>query len=123
MECSVEASRSLDGASAIQSAGVGGTGPRVVPCPGGRLIRNGNVGPRSNAGLSIGLFKLCVLAALGGGPGGGGGRGIPGSHAGDWESTGVEPRSNVMSPVDAARLAAGARLVGLSTVDPVCSRA
>ena len=102
--------------SSLQSAGVGGTVSRLVPCPSVRLARSGSVGTRSKYEVSMGLFKLCVLAELGGGPGGGGGKGMPGSHAGEeLEATGVEPLPKLISPVDAALLAAGALLVGLSS--------
>ena len=43
---------------------------------------------------------------------------MPGSHAGeDWAASGVEPLPRVMSPVEAARLAPGAWLDGLSMGD------
>ena len=87
---------------------------RLVPWPGGRLARTGNEGPRSTDGLSIGRLRLCVRAAAGGGPGGGGGIFMPGSHtAGDLLAERDGSRARVMSPVDAALRAAGAREVGL----------
>lgn len=66
--------------SSLQSAGVGGTGSRLVPCPGGRLVRNAEGGASSAEGGSEALFMLCDRLVVGGGPGGGGGNGMPGSH-------------------------------------------
>lgn len=83
--CSGPCERSREGArffvpsSSLQSAGVGGTGSRVVPVPGGRLDRSGSVGANPEDGLSVGRFRLCERAD-GGGPGGGGGRGMCGSQ-------------------------------------------
>jgi len=72
-----------DTSSSTQSAGVGGTGPRLVPWPGGRLVE----------GAGIAAVKLLPDAepsddrlmlwdrVLGGSPGGGGGSGMPCSQA------------------------------------------
>lgn len=70
-----------DGASSsLQPAGVGGTGSRLVPSPGGRLLRGVNPDVRPDDWVSDGLLKLWDRFDDGGGPGGGGGNGIPGSH-------------------------------------------
>lgn len=91
--------------SSLQSAGVGGTASRLVPRPGGRLVRGPGGTTRSDAGDPDILLKLCDRDD-GGGPGGGGGNGMPGSHRywlGERLATrGVGPVS-LMPPVEAAR--------------------
>lgn len=68
------------GCSSLQSAGVGGTGARAVPLPGGRRDRDAETVRRSMGDDSKDLFRLCERVLAGGGPGGGGGNGMPGSH-------------------------------------------
>ena len=64
--------------SSTQSAGVGGTLPRVVPrTGGGRLAALLECGEFRDDGWSCKPLTLCDLE-VGGGPGGGGGSGIPG---------------------------------------------
>lgn len=88
-----------------QSAGVGGTGPKVEPLllGGGRLVGGDAIG-------SLDLlmsWTLCDRDAAGGGPGGGGGRGIPGSHL-VWEADRDLAEVGVsIAPVDTARRAPG----------------
>ena len=110
-ERSREGARSLVPSSSLQSAGVGGTVSRLVPVPGGRLDRSGSVGANPEDELSIGRFRLCERADVGGGPGGGGGRlGMFGSQVtglGEWLVERVDPPARPIPPVDAALLAAG----------------
>lgn len=109
-ERSGEHVRSLTASSSLQSAGVGGTVPRLVPVPGRRLDRNGSVGASTEDGLSIGRLRLCERAEAGGGPGGGGGRDIFGSQVtglGEWLVERDDPPARPIPPVDAALLAAG----------------
>ena len=63
----------------FQSAGVGGTGPRLVTPAGGRRLFTGGdmIGTEF---LSMDCTLCDLLDEGGGGPGGGGGRGMPGSH-------------------------------------------
>ena len=100
--------------SSTQFAGVGGTGPRLVPTPGGRLV----------LGAGTGAVKLLpdvdpsddrhILwdRAFGGSPGGGGGSGMPGSQPsrdGDLLSGLDEDPFIPIPPVEAALREAGGR--------------
>ena len=101
--------------SSRQSAGVGGTVSRLVPWPGGRLVRTGKVGASPVEGLPAGRLRLWDRAEAGGGPGGGGGSGIPGSHVGGERLVERDPfPARPIPPVEAALLAAGARDATLS---------
>lgn len=93
-----------------QFAGVGGTDPSAVPVDGGW--------GRRQAGDAFGVGSRDIARALGdvtgGGPGGGGGSGIPDSHRPAIEfandtafSVNLFEELGLMSPVDAALLAAG----------------
>lgn len=89
---------------------MGGTVSRVVPRPGGRLVREAGWSRSSDAGDVDVLLKLCDRDVDGGGPGGGGGKGMPGSHR-FWlgerlTARGAGPVSPI-PPVEAARRAAG----------------
>ena len=66
--------------SSFQLAGVGGTGARAVPLPGGLRDLGAVVDGCSEDRDTEDLFRLCDRAAVGGGPGGGGGNGMPGPH-------------------------------------------
>ena len=100
--------------SSTQPAGVGGTGPRLVPCPGGRRVTGAAMGVdvKDPSGERL---RLCERALGGGGPGGGGGSGIPGSQPtleGDRLPRLEGPDATALEailPVEAARREAGAR--------------
>lgn len=98
------------GVSSLQSAGVGGTGSRLVPCAGGRLVRKAEEGASSAEAVSEALLMLCDRLVDGGGPGGGGGSGMPGSHL-FWLEERLAAREDCpfrpIPPVEAARRDAG----------------
>lgn len=76
------ASCCCDASSSTQFAGVGGTGPRLVPRPGGRLVLGAGTGAVKllpDVDPSDDRFMLWDRA-LGGSPGGGGGSGMSGSQ-------------------------------------------
>ena len=102
-------------ASSSQPIGVGGIGPRVLPCCAGLLTGGAITGLAPLDNESGVRLILCDLEPFGGGPGGGGGKGIPGAQpctgVGEF-SIGVLEFGLAMpiAPVEAARRAAGARI-------------
>lgn len=84
--------------SSTHPAGVGGTGPSVDIWPGRRV--GGEVIH------SVVRVILCDLA-VGGGPGGGGGKGIPGAHLVEDEPRERDDEGVLIAPADAARREAG----------------
>lgn len=87
----------------IQSAGVGGTGPKVVTPLGGAL----RVGGETMGSDPDDRWELCERLDDGGGPGGGGGSGMPGSHRTCDEDRDLAEVGVAMAPVEAARRVAG----------------
>jgi len=109
--------RALDAtSSSTQSAGVGGTGPKVDTAWEAVGRRVG--GDTTGAGERVILCDLEL--ACGGGPGGGGGRGIPGAHlAIDNPRLCVAAGEELIAPADAALREAGG-LTGASYMSTSC---
>lgn len=83
---------------------------RLVPRPGGRLVRGAGWRRPSEAEEVDVLLRLWDRDVDGGGPGGGGGKGMPGSHRfwlGERLTTRGAGPASPMPPVEAARRADG----------------
>lgn len=93
--------------ASIQSAGVGGTGPRAATPPGGGRLVGGDV---TGSLPPPTLLTLCERLAAGGGPGGGGGRGMPGSHRKWDEDRDLADVGVPIAGVDTALLEEGGRV-------------